>query len=39
MIQTKYQFESISCGTNHSGALTMDKKIVIWGYAAYLGVS
>lgn len=40
MIQTKYQFNDesmISCGTNHSAAISSQKKVIVWGYGAYLG--
>jgi alpha-tubulin suppressor-like RCC1 family protein len=39
MIQTKYTFKDISCGTNHSGAINAEDNIVVWGIGSYLGLT
>jgi alpha-tubulin suppressor-like RCC1 family protein len=39
MIQTKYTFKAISCGTNHSGAISAEDNIIVWGVGAYLAIS
>nr|CAD97691.1 nd6 protein [Paramecium tetraurelia] len=39
LLQTKYSFKDVSAGTNHSGALTIDDQIVVWGVGSYLGIA
>lgn len=39
LLQTKYTFKDISAGTNHSGALSSDDRLIVWGIGAYLGIS
>lgn len=37
LIQTKYTSKAISCGTNHSAAITAEDNIIVWGVGVYLG--
>lgn len=39
LLQTKYTFKSISAGTNHSGAISSDDRMIVWGIGAYLSIS
>lgn len=38
-MQTKYTFYKISAGTNHSGAISSDEQIIVWGVGCYLGIT
>lgn len=39
LLQTKYTFKDISAGSNHSGALNQEDKMIVWGVGAYLSLT